>query len=357
MSIPLVDWGRSGRIDEYECWLVDPFTLEDKSKVDIDADSSSITYAYYTDTQYSATIHVLDDLAKDSMLRIKHIVTIDGIRYGEEMGTFFVKSKSMDVRHGMVDRSMDCYSTLLRHSDDTLVRVHNYGPGDNVSGIIQEVVESDGGMLVFGPDAPTDRLHTMDIHWEIGHNKLDMIKTEASWINGEISATSHGEVQLDRYTIPSDRPDQWTFEAGVNCIYLPGFTSSEDEDDVYNRAHFYYSTDEKTAYFFADLDPTHPYSYERIGRHVTYTEKLSEEVTDEELGDKAVGFLQEHSGGAIYYEIEHAGIPGLKPGMMVRYINESDYTSRIDQRCLVTEMSISSLNPMCMTKTKMRAVA
>ena len=356
MSIPLVDWGRSGRVDEYECWLVDPFTLADRERVGLDAESTSVTYAYYTDTQYSATIAVLDDLAKDSMLRLRHVVTIGGVRYGEEMGTFFAASKSMESVHGRVRRSMDCYSTLLRHSKDTLIRVHTYKPGDNVSGIMREVVEADGGTLVFGPDAPTDRLHTMDIHWDIGTNKLEMLTTMASWINGEVSVTGHGEVQLDRYTAPSERPVQWTFDAGSNCIYRPGFTSSEDEGDVYNRAHFYYSTDSGSAYAYADLAPTEPYSYERIGRHVTYSEQLNEEATQEELQERATGYLQEHGGGAIYYEIEHAGVPGLKPGMMVRYINDRDYGARIDAVCLVTEMSVDSLAPMCMTKTKMRRV-
>lgn len=356
MGIPAIDWGRSGRVDEYECWLVDPFSLEDRGKVDIDAASSGVTYAYYTDTQYSATIAVLDDIAKDSLLRLKHAVTIDGVRYGEEMGTFFAASKSMTALHGRVSRSMDCYSTLLRHSEDSLIFTHNYYVGDNCAGILQQVVEADGGHLVFGPGAPTSRTHTVNGHWDIGTNKLEMLTTLAGWIGGEISATAHGEVQLDAYTVPSDRPVQWTFEAGRNCIYRPGFTSSEDEGDVYNRALFYYSTDEGAGSAYADLADSSPYSYARMGRHVTYSEQLGETATDGELRDKCTGFLQEHGGGAIYYEIEHAGIPGLKPGMMVRYVNEGDYPTRIDAHCLVTEMSVDSLAPMCMTKTKMRAV-
>lgn len=355
-AIPNVDWGTSGRVDEYECWLVDPFSLVGLSRVDFDADSSSVTYAIDTDTKQSATVAVLDDLAKDSMVRIKHTVEIGGEKYGEEMGTFFASSKSMTAKHGRTSRSMDCYSTLLRQQKDYLMSVHSYAPGDNVSQIIKEIVEADGGHVVFGADAPTDRLHTQDVHWEIGTNKLEIITKLAGWIGGEIGVTDHGEVELDASVSPLEKPLAWTFVSGSNCVYVPGFTSSEDEGDYYNRAIFYYSTDEATGSATAVLDPTHPYSYERIGRNVTYTEELNEVVPQDELTAKASDFLALHSGGSVYYEIEHAGIPGLRPGMVVRYVNDDDYSSRVDSLCLVTEMSVDSLGPMCATRTKMRAL-
>lgn len=354
--IPDVDWGRSGRVDEYSCQLVDPFTLAAIGDVEIEAGACSVTYAADTDTKQSATIAVLDDLAKDAMLRLCHTVTIAGERHSEEMGTFFASSKSMEAQFGRVDRSMDCYSALLRHQKDYLMQVHNYVPGDNVSGIIREIVEADGGHLAYGPGAPTDRVHTQDMHWEIGQNKLEMITKLAGWINGEIGVTDHGEVELKAAVSPLDAEVSWTFTAGENCIYLPGFTSSEDEGDVYNRAVFYYSTDEAAGSATAVLDPTHPYSYQRIGRNVTYTEELNEVVPQEELTAKAQDFLALHCGGAVYYEVEHAGIPGLRPGMTVRYVNDLDYSPGIDCLCVVSEMSISELSPMCMTKTKMRAL-
>ena len=79
-------------------------------------------------------------------------------------------------------------------------------------------------------------------------------------------------------------------------------------------------------------------------------------VPQEELTAKAQDFLTLHCGGAVYYEVEHAGIPGLRPGMTVRYVNDLDYSPGIDCLCVVSEMSIAELSPMCMTKTKMRAL-
>ena len=356
-TIPIVDWGRSGREDSYQLTLVDPFTLEDLDEVEFDAAGSGITYAMDTDTRYSATIQVLDDLAKDSMLRIRHSVTIDGVTFGEEMGTFFAKSKSMSATYGRVQRPIDGYSCLLRHRDDYLMISRDYHPGDNVAGIMQEIITADGGQLIFGADAPTDVLHTMDVHWDIGTNKLEMIETMAQWIGGEIEATPHGQVQLNRYYAPGDRPVSWTFEAGANCIYKPGLNTSEDEGEAYNRALYYCSTDEGSAMAYADLAPSNPYSYDRIGRHVTYTEELGEAVDSDTLQSYATGFMQTYGGGAMYCTIEHAGVPGLRPGMTVRYINEGDYSTRVDNVCLVTEMSVSSLAPMCMTQTKLRVVA
>lgn len=356
MLVPDADWGRSGRVDSYECRLVDPFTLADKGPVAIDPRGSSVTWALYTETKASATIAVLDDLAKDSMLRLRHVVEVGGERYAETMGTFFAASKSMKALHGRASRSMDCYSTLLRHSKDYLQQVHTYAPGDNVSAIIREIVEADGGVFTLGPGAPTDSVHTMDMHWEAGVNKLEMVEKLAGWIGGELSATDAGEVQLSAYVAPSARPVSWTFEAGRNCIYRPGFVSSEDEGEAYNKAVFWTSTDEESASAAAVLAPTHPFSYERIGRHVTYVERVGEAMPREELQAKAAGWLEEHCGGAVYYEIEHAGVPGLRPGMAVRYVNRGDYAAPVDSLCLVTEMACDELAPMCMTRTKMRSI-
>lgn len=356
-SIPEVDWGRSGRVDSYECRLVDPFTLADRGGVAIDARSSGVTWARGTDTQCSATVAVLDDLAKDSMLRILHTARVGGEEFTEAMGTFFAKSKSMKALHGRASRSMDCYSSLLRLSDDYLQQSHSYAPGDNVSAIIREVVEATGGILSLGPGAPTDRVHTMDMHWEAGVNKLEMVSKLAGWIGGELTAADEGEVELSAYVPPSQRPLSWTFEAGRNCVYRPGFTTSEDEGEAYNKAVFYTSTDESSESVNAVLSPSHPFSYERIGRNVTYVERVGEAASREELQAMASGYLEEHCGGSPYYEIEHAGIPWLRPGMVVRYINGADYAAPVDARCLVTEMAVDSLAPMCMTKTKMRWIS
>ena len=356
-AIPEVDWGRSGRADSYECRLVDPFTLADKGPVAIDPRGSSVTWALYTETKASATVAVLDDLAKDSMLRLRHTVRVGGESYSETMGTFFAKSKSMRALHGRASRTMECYSCLLRHSEDYLQQVHSYVPGDNVSEIIREVVEADGGSLTLGPDAPVERVHTMDMHWDAGVNKLEMVEKLAGWIGGELAATDHGEVLLSSYVPPSQRPLSWTFEAGRNCVYRPGFVSSEDEGKAYNKAVFYTSTDESSISVNAVLSPSHPFSFQRIGRNATHVERVGEAASREELQTMASGWLEEHCGGAVYYEIEHAGIPGLRPGAVVRYVNRSDYAAPVDARCLVTEMAVDSLSPMCMTKTKMRWLA
>lgn len=356
-SLNDIDWGASGREDSFELYLVDPFELTDTKKVEFEPSGTSITWGYYTDTKASATIEVLDDLAEDSMLRIYHNCTVGGNVLREILGTFFVSQTNMTATYGRIKRSFDAYSALLRHHEDYLMTVHDYGPGDNVSGIIQEIVEADGGHLVCTANAPTDRVHTMDIHWDIGTNKLTMLNTMAGWINGQIGVTDKGEVQLDYYYAPSDKQAQYAFRAGANCIYKPSFTTSESEGDVYNRVLYYYSTDEASGSAVANLESSHTFSYERIGRHVTYAEQLDEAMEESELEYKAQTYLEEHCGGAVYYEIEHAGIVGLRPGMVVTYQNTTDYTSEINATCLITEMSVNALSPMLMTTTKMRALS
>lgn len=356
-ALDSTDWGASGREDSFELWLVDPFTLNATEQVGFDASGTSVAWGYYTDTKASATVSVLDEVASGSMVRLVHRTRVGGKTAGETLATLFASEESATASMGRVSRSLDCYSALLRHHEDYLMIARDYGPGDNVSEIIREIVEADGGHLSLASDAPTDRLHTIDVHWDIGTNKLSMINTMADWINGQIGVTDSGEVELRYYRAPSDKPASYTFEAGANCICLPGFTASESEGDAYNRAMFYFSTDSASGFAVADLDESHPYSYARIGRHVTYAESLSEELSQEDLDYKARAFLEENCGGAVYYEIEHAGVPGLRPGMTVRYRNATDYPSEIDALCLVTEMSVASLSPMMMTKTKMRVIS
>ena len=55
--------------------------------------------------------------------------------------------------------------------------------------------------------------------------------------------------------------------------------------------------------------------------------------------------------------IEHAGVPGLMVGDCVEYQNGIDYRDNVMvQKCIVMEMSVSSLSPMCMTQTKLRII-
>ena len=348
------DWGASGRTDEYSFFRVDPYTLANIEEIDVDAENSSITWGLDTDNRVSATLHVLNDVVKDSMVRIVHTVEADGDTSTRTLATLFPETNGTSSTFGTADRAINCYGALWRHSHDYLRTDHAYGPGDNCIGVIKEIVEADGGQLYVHGDAPVERTHTKDLFWGVGTNKLEMIETIAGWIDAEIGVTPDGMVSVRAYVPPGRKPVSFEFVEGANCLYEPGIEWEDTRDDAINRVIAFYSTDEESDTACADLDPGHPYSAERIGRKKTYVMELSEPCTHEELVAKATNYLNEHAGSQVYIEITHAGVPGLECGQVVTYTNSIDYPDPISARFLVTEMSIDSLGPGCMTRTKMR---
>lgn len=353
----MTDWAASGRNDSYSFFRVDPYTLEEIDEIQVRPQDCGITWGLYTDNIASATIAVVNDTAKDCMIRVKHKIEVDNDVSNRTLGTFFLTTSGTDSINGRADRSLDCYSALWRHSQDYLMSDHSYHPGDNCIGIIKEIVEADGGHLYVESNAPIDRTHTRDVFWGVGENKLKMITTIAGWINAEIGVTPDGQVKVSGYVSPQNKQVAYTFEAGKNCVYKPGISWHDSRDDAINRCVAYYSTESGTASATAQLDDGHPFSTARIGYNRTYAMKIDEPCTQEDLLQKATDYLYANCGSVVDIEIEHASIPGLEVGMVVRYINDIDYPDKVDMRCLVTEMSIDSLGPGCMTKTKMTVIS
>ena len=128
---------------------------------------------------------------------------------------------------------------------------------------------------------------------------------------------------------------KYTFEAGSNCVYVPGVDISDTSADAVNRVLAYFSRSSKqddpekdnydpyplTDSVWVDLPEGHKFSYERIGRRRSYVMKLTEPCSHEELTAKAKRYLDENCGSVQYYEIEHVSIPTLRTGDVVRYIN------------------------------------
>lgn len=359
-----IDWGASGRTDTYQFFRVDPFTLAEIDEIDGDPASTSITWAYDTENIASATISIANDVANDCMIRIKQIITCQGETSTRTLGTFFPETNGTASTYGLAKRGFNGYSALWRHSKDYLVQSHAYKPGDNCVNIIREIVEADGGQLYVIDGAPIDRTHTRDVFWNIGTNKLEMINTIAGWIGAEIGVTPDGQVSVGAYLDPWQRPISWTFEAGKNCVYLPGITWTDNRDDAINRVIAYFSRETKgetdnlplSDQCFVSLDPGHPYSFQRLGRNRSYVMQ-SEPVTHDELVTMATDYLNANCGNQVCLEIQHVGIPGMQVGQVVRYINPSDYVEPVDVRCLVMEMAVSSLSQGCITKTKLRVLS
>lgn len=362
-----VDWGATGRIDTYSFELVDPFTLAGTGTTEVKEDSSSISWDYTSENELQATLDMGPGNYRqgqyDRMVRIHHDVTIGDFHGSYTMGTLFVSNLENSALFGQPDRRLTCYGPWWRHTQDVFVQDFVRHVGDNVVDGIRYLVEVDGGTLRLGPNVPTDRTHSMDFVTATGFNKAEAIRTFAGWIGCEVVTSFDGSLELRAYVPPGEREPVYTFEDGVNCIYLPGVNWSTNRDEPINRVIAYFSREQKqdddpyplSDSVHLDLGPQEDYSYERCGRHRTQVLQVTEPCSHEELTAQAQRVLDERSAAVLHIEIEHAGVPFLRVGDAVRYVNHhDDENPDLVSIGIIEQMEVQSLGPFCMTRTKMR---
>lgn len=363
----MIDWGASGRSDEYTFHLVDPFSLAEIGQViEVDADKSGVVWGYYTDNLMTASLTLLNadyrTAERDYLIRIKQRTAIDNITSWRTLGTVFVDSHAGSSLYGLTNRKANCYSTLWRYTQDKLSSDFYRPTGYNVVDEIRELVHADGGILAVGEGVDTSRVHTRDIIFELGTKRSEVLNTIAGWINCQIGIDPDGRITLEPYITPRDRAVSYTFEAGRNCIYLPGYDDSTSGSPI-NRVVAYYSRNTAkdddpfplTDRVIVDLPSGYEFSYQRSGRRRTEILKLADACEHTELEDKATTYLYENCGDTSYIEIQHVSASEVIPGAVVRYINNTDGPNPVNRLCMVADIDMS-LTPGGLCKTKLKLI-
>ena len=362
------NWSTSGIRHEYTLRLADPFTLQDVDTLsEVDFGSCTMTWGYYTDNilQGSLALSSGSWMRDGRMLlaRVYDHVTGPGIDHDACLGTMFVDSAPETAKFGLVSSKLACYSTLWRFTKDVLVYDFFRKQGYNVVKAIRDIVEADGGHLRVLDGVDTGRTFGGWIFFELGTNRATVINTIAGWIDCQIGVDDQGYVTIGPYVEPSRKPVVYTFEEGVNCVCKPGATRSRDTSSPINRVVMYYSRDEDTEgdglpltdRVMLALDPDDEFSYERCGRRRSEVVKLDQPVAHSDLEAKARTYLSENSASSTTIEIEHVGVPTLRPGDVVRYINKKDFDAPVNVRCLVSDID-STLDLWMTTKTKLKVI-
>lgn len=364
-----VDWGASGRVDEYTAVAVDPFTLEEYEELYLKEGESSITYAYESDNHMEATIELAEGNYLESglasmqrMVRIYDTVTIGSFSKRYSLGTFFVSNVTNNSLHGREKRSLTCYGPMYRFTEDYLCEDFIRSAGTNCIDNMQYIIERRGGTMVLGDGVDATQTHTKDIAIAMGYNLADALNTYAGWLGDEIVSNMDGTLLLRQYVSPLSRDPVYEFEEGGNCIYLPGVEFEVNRDEPINRVIAYFSREQKDdddEYPLSDschveLDESAAFSYENCGRYRTEVMEVSEPCSHEDLVSQATRVLEENSSQIMYMNIEHAGVPWLHVGDCVKYVNNRDPGRSNVSYAVIEEMSVQSLSPLCMTKTKLR---
>lgn len=359
----MTDWGASGRRDTFEYVIVDPFTLEETGET-VDAESGgSITYGYYTDNVYSASLPLIGTVPSYTMVRVKHTISFpsgDGV--DETLGTFFVTNDTGDALYGKVERSLSGYSTLIRFTEEILTEDFSRKKGYVVTDEVEELVTANGGLIKFGTGVDMTQQHTQSICFEIGTLQSEVLNTIAGWTDCQLGVDEDGYVTWEKYVRPGKKSVVYEFEEGSNCMYKAGYTWTKENDDRVNRVVARYSRETKdedddyplSDHYVADLPSTHAYSYENIGRRVTYDLVLNDPCSHKELKSEAEDYLYDNCGATNYYEIEHPSIPGLWVGDVVTYANSTD-GGGVSEKCMVTQIDME-LSPGCMCKSKLKVI-
>lgn len=353
-----MDWAASGRRDSYSFTKVDPFTLVDMGSLEAIPSECSITYGYYTDNYATATI-VSPDAYDGGLIRVYHTVVMpDGTRTEECLGTFFVESCERKATAGMVRQTMTCYSTLWRLSQDALAKDYVVAKNSSCLAGLSGLITAEGARVIASGELPS-KTHTVDVRFPAGENRLQCAYTYAGWCNWELGVDDFGYQTIKPYTPPANRSVKYVFEDGAGCVYVPDSTETYT-GDICNRVVARWSKEKAPDGFnvssmrsVADLPAANPYSYLNAGRRITHVLDV-EPCTQTELDNVARNYLAQHDAAIRYFEIEHVGIPDLRAGDAVTYI---DHRNDEVLTCEVTQMDVQSLTPLMMTKTKLKVIA
>lgn len=383
-----VDWGKSGRIDTYEFRLVDPFTLQETGeRITAVENESKITTALDGDNWSTANFVFHGDVPSNRLVRVYHTIQIPGeTEFTGVVGTYFVETSKSDASYHSVDRQVSGYSTLYRHSQDTLVYDFSRPKGYNIAQEMRELVEADGGTIWFTDGALWNqtRTHTVPIFFEAGTNKAKVLRQICEWTNSSLSVTNGGRIHISPYVAPADLGCVYTFETGPMSVYQSDVVYTTNESDTYNRCVAHWSrekvptharknsdgsyakdSDGKTIYdndddfglsdsAMANVPAYDRFSYENIGRHRTH-DITSEPCSHDDLQAQADRWLSENGGFSEYYEITGPSVPLVDVGKKVRYINTNDHSKPIDAYCQVVEKAVT-LDQGCMTNWKLKAI-
>lgn len=361
----------SGRRDSYSFELVDPFTLRETGEtLDVIDGESTFTWAEDAENGYLATLRLARSTTKDRLVRVRHAVKLpDGTERQETLGTLFVDDMDADALFGAVDRSVACYSTLARLTMDSLSTDFVRPAGSLVVDEVRNLVETDGGTLLTLPGADLARAHTVSVWFTVGTPKADVARQLADWTGHELGVDADGRVTWGPYVPPDSRSVSYEFVEGENCTYLPGYHYSDTRGETYNRVVAYFSRSSKqddpekegydpyplTDSATVDIPAAWVGSYERTGRRKTLVLEVGDPCSHADLVAQAERKLYQSCWSYEIYEIEHVGIPGLRAGDKVHYLNSRDGTIVIDAYCVVSEISMT-LGPGAKCRTKLRTV-
>lgn len=355
----MTDWAKSGRTDTYRFLLCDPHTFAVTGELKGEPSQSGITWDYYSDHEVSATIASHEAIPRNRMVRIEHRIQVDGVDITETMATLFPQVSETEALWRHETQSATCNSMKWALDQAKTADPYSLAVGDDtwteMTLLANFMTAPNASRLVSKWGRHIVKSHTVPVFWPVGTGLLEALQTVCEWTGNQISVSQDGPLWVDKYLLPSEKPEVYTFEAGRNCIYVPGVTISTGSEDMVNQVVATYEDElgSDRASLRVESGDT---SFESCGYISTHVIEVDERVEHEELERMCKAYFEESCGDMVTYRIKHPSVPFVRIGDVVRFINSTDTTECINRRCMVVSQSIDALGPGCMTTTKLKAV-
>ncbi|MDR3052864.1 MAG: hypothetical protein LBU48_03250 [Coriobacteriales bacterium] len=273
-----IDWRKGNREDICYGVLVDPVNL-DKEFERVDIGEFSISSNYYTDERVSGQISPPPSFRPvgNRLLRIYMESTAqNGERAKTELGTFFMRRTQTTLSKGAKVRDIELHSTIWKYVNDWCLADYLWPAGTDALAALMSQRNKTIGTIDDIRGVKPVRLRE-PVAWQSGTNALKIANWFADYLGAEaLNVDTHGRIFITPYILPDKRPVVWTFEDGVNCMYVDEYIVDSNEDDIPNYVAINLRNGDYCYKAKRLLPASSPYSVEQRGRLVTAHYEYSE---------------------------------------------------------------------------------
>lgn len=259
-----MDWLASGIRNRFEYELVDVFNLDEhrgwldcvtggKITEDIDAECFS-----------SASLDVDGaELDPYSMVRVWHVAESDDETCRRELGTFMLDSGDLSVSSRRMYGSVSLLSPLAKLNGDLRRGDRGVGAGTGIVEHFESIVSASGGTPWVHPQASAAGFPDSHV-WEAGESVLKECSRCAQALGMKLGVDAHGRVTLD--LSQTARKREATFDLTLGEATCLSSEISVESPDICNRVVASYERDDVRYFASAEVDASHPWHRNRIGR-------------------------------------------------------------------------------------------
>lgn len=240
-----IDWSDMDREDRIEVQAVSPTNPNQSygAVSGVELASSSLTYAYYSDTRVSGKITVLGEgWPRGSMVRIVH--SVPGTSYRRELATLYVTDDGSERSKGQWEYGLTLHSALYALSTDLGAYPWTVGKGSKSLAVMRQMLRTCRRPYVEA--SPTDHRYSSTFVMESGKSFLSRLYQLANDANDRLSVDGHGRVTISPYVPPARRSARFMLDlSDPNGICHDDLSLTTDWLRMAGRAALHYKGQRK----------------------------------------------------------------------------------------------------------------